>query len=54
MMMHKCVADGLRSFDSTQEVQEDFLRSILKADQEEENEEAGDMNDVRLTRSSHA
>ncbi|KAG1718560.1 P-loop containing nucleoside triphosphate hydrolase protein [Suillus lakei] len=38
------------SFDnkSTQEEQEEFLRSILEADQEEENEEAGDMNDDEL------
>ncbi|KAG1756007.1 hypothetical protein EDB19DRAFT_1902178 [Suillus lakei] len=33
---------------STQEEQEEFLRSILEADQEEENEEAGDMNDDEL------
>ncbi|KAG1719549.1 P-loop containing nucleoside triphosphate hydrolase protein [Suillus lakei] len=33
---------------STQEEPEELLRSILEADQEEENEEAGDMNDNEL------
>jgi len=35
---------------STQEEQEGFLRSILEADQEEDNEEAEDMNDEELKR----
>ncbi|KAG1722753.1 hypothetical protein EDB19DRAFT_1916483 [Suillus lakei] len=38
---------------STQEEQEEFLRSILEADQEEENEEAGDMNDDELNEIFH-
>ncbi|KJA18162.1 hypothetical protein HYPSUDRAFT_205649 [Hypholoma sublateritium FD-334 SS-4] len=38
---------------STQEEQEEFLRSILEADQEEENEEAGDMNDEELNELIH-
>ncbi|KAJ7857605.1 SNF2-family ATP dependent chromatin remodeling factor snf21 [Mycena leptocephala] len=43
---------GAGGFDnkSTPEEQEKFLRSILLADQEEENEEAGDMNDDELNR----
>ncbi|KZP30433.1 hypothetical protein FIBSPDRAFT_777644, partial [Athelia psychrophila] len=44
----KVIKAGRFDNKSTQEEQEDFLRSILEADQEEENEEAGDMNDDEL------
>ncbi|CAK5279848.1 unnamed protein product [Mycena citricolor] len=44
----KVIQAGRFDNKSTQEEQEEFLRSILDADQEEENEEAGDMNDQEL------
>ncbi|KAG1825464.1 SNF2 family N-terminal domain-containing protein [Suillus subaureus] len=44
----KVIQAGRFDNKSTQEEQEEFLRSILEADQEEENEEAGDMNDDEL------
>ncbi|KAG7450799.1 uncharacterized protein BT62DRAFT_1045760 [Guyanagaster necrorhizus] len=44
----KVIQAGRFDNKSTQEEQEEFLRSILEADQEEENEEAGDMNDEEL------
>ncbi|KAJ7102506.1 SNF2-family ATP dependent chromatin remodeling factor snf21 [Mycena belliarum] len=44
----KVIQAGRFDNKSTQEEQEEFLRSILDADQEEENEEAGDMNDDEL------
>ncbi|KAI8983220.1 SNF2 family N-terminal domain-containing protein [Trametes punicea] len=44
----KVIQAGRFDNKSTQEEQEEFLRSILEADQEEENEEAGDMNDDEI------
>ena len=44
----KVIQAGRFDNKSTQEEQEEFLRSILEADQEEENEEAGDMNDEEI------
>ncbi|KAJ3768128.1 SNF2-family ATP dependent chromatin remodeling factor snf21 [Lentinula raphanica] len=44
----KVIQAGRFDNKSTQEEQEELLRSILEADQEEENEEAGDMNDEEL------
>ncbi|KAI3622262.1 rsc complex subunit [Moniliophthora roreri] len=44
----KVIQAGKFDNKSTVEEQEEFLRSILEADQEEENEEAGDMNDEEL------
>ncbi|KAK7468468.1 ATP-dependent DNA helicase Snf21 [Stygiomarasmius scandens] len=44
----KVIQAGRFDNKSTAEEQEEFLRSILDADQEEENEEAGDMNDDEL------
>ncbi|KAF9234947.1 SNF2 family N-terminal domain-containing protein [Melanogaster broomeanus] len=44
----KVIQAGRFDNKSTVEEQEEFLRSILEADQEEENEEAGDMNDEEL------
>ncbi|KAJ3751098.1 SNF2-family ATP dependent chromatin remodeling factor snf21 [Lentinula detonsa] len=44
----KVIQAGRFDNKSTQEEQEELLRSILEADQEEENEEAGDMNDDEL------
>ncbi|KIY45726.1 SNF2-family ATP dependent chromatin remodeling factor snf21 [Fistulina hepatica ATCC 64428] len=44
----KVIQAGRFDNKSTQEEQEEFLRSILEADQEEENEEAGDMTDEEL------
>ncbi|KAG6371548.1 SNF2-family ATP dependent chromatin remodeling factor snf21 [Boletus reticuloceps] len=44
----KVIQAGRFDNKSTVEEQEEFLRSILEADQEEENEEAGDMNDDEL------
>ncbi|KAF9066567.1 SNF2 family N-terminal domain-containing protein [Rhodocollybia butyracea] len=44
----KVIQAGRFDNKSTQEEQEQLLRSILEADQEEENEEAGDMNDEEL------
>ncbi|KAJ7630412.1 SNF2-family ATP dependent chromatin remodeling factor snf21 [Roridomyces roridus] len=44
----KVIQAGRFDNKSTQEEQEEFLRSILDADQEEDNEEAGDMNDDEL------
>ncbi|KAI0693670.1 SNF2 family N-terminal domain-containing protein [Cytidiella melzeri] len=44
----KVIQAGRFDNKSTQEEQEEFLRSILEADQEEENEEAGDMNDEEM------
>ncbi|KAI0039556.1 hypothetical protein FA95DRAFT_1528440 [Auriscalpium vulgare] len=44
----KVIQAGRFDNKSTQEEQEEFLRSILDADQEEENEEAGDMNDEEI------
>ncbi|KIY64503.1 SNF2-family ATP dependent chromatin remodeling factor snf21 [Cylindrobasidium torrendii FP15055 ss-10] len=44
----KVIQAGRFDNKSTQEEQEEFLRSILEADQEEDNEEAGDMNDEEL------
>ncbi|KAF9042067.1 SNF2-family ATP dependent chromatin remodeling factor snf21 [Panaeolus papilionaceus] len=44
----KVIQAGRFDNKSTQEEQEEFLRSILEADQDEENEEAGDMNDEEL------
>jgi len=44
----KVIQAGRFDNKSTQEEQEEFLRSILEADQDEENEEAGDMNDDEL------
>ncbi|KAF4623491.1 hypothetical protein D9613_001581 [Agrocybe pediades] len=44
----KVIQKGRFDNKSTQEEQEEFLRSILEADQDEENEEAGDMNDEEL------
>ncbi|KIK34167.1 hypothetical protein CY34DRAFT_17910 [Suillus luteus UH-Slu-Lm8-n1] len=44
----KVIQAGRFDNKSTQEEQEEFLQSILGADQEEENEEAGDMNDNEL------
>ncbi|KAF5392562.1 hypothetical protein D9757_002111 [Collybiopsis confluens] len=44
----KVIQAGRFDNKSTQEEQESLLRSILEADQEEENEEAGDMNDDEL------
>ncbi|KAH7881325.1 SNF2-family ATP dependent chromatin remodeling factor snf21 [Lentinula edodes] len=44
----KVIQAGRFDNKSTQEEQEELLRSILEADQEEDNEEAGDMNDDEL------
>ncbi|THH30382.1 hypothetical protein EUX98_g3797 [Antrodiella citrinella] len=44
----KVIQAGRFDNKSTQEEQEEFLRLILEADQEEENEEAGDMNDEEI------
>ncbi|TCD61184.1 hypothetical protein EIP91_008809 [Steccherinum ochraceum] len=44
----KVIQAGRFDNKSTQEEQEEFLRSILEADQEEDNEEAGDMNDDEI------
>ncbi|KAL0945551.1 hypothetical protein HGRIS_014712 [Hohenbuehelia grisea] len=44
----KVIQAGRFDNKSTQEEQEEFLRLILEADQDEENEEAGDMNDDEL------
>ncbi|KAL4254551.1 Swr1 complex component [Abortiporus biennis] len=44
----KVIQAGRFDNKSTQEEQEEFLRSILEADQEEESEEAGDMNDDEI------
>ncbi|KAJ7071584.1 SNF2-family ATP dependent chromatin remodeling factor snf21 [Mycena amicta] len=44
----KVIQKGRFDNKSTQEEQEEFLRAILEADQEEDNEEAGDMNDDEL------
>ncbi|THH13199.1 hypothetical protein EW146_g6993 [Bondarzewia mesenterica] len=44
----KVIQAGRFDNKSTQEEQEEILRSILEADQEEENEEAGDMNDEEI------
>ncbi|VDC02001.1 unnamed protein product [Peniophora sp. CBMAI 1063] len=44
----KVIQAGRFDNKSTQEEQEEFLRSILEADQEEDNEESGDMNDDEL------
>ncbi|KAJ3514926.1 hypothetical protein NLJ89_g2080 [Agrocybe chaxingu] len=44
----KVIQAGRFDNKSTQEEQEEFLRSILETDQDEENEEAGDMNDDEL------
>ncbi|KAG1758019.1 P-loop containing nucleoside triphosphate hydrolase protein [Suillus lakei] len=46
--LNKVIQAGRFDNKSTQEEQEEFLRSILEADQEEENEEAGEMNDDEL------
>ncbi|KAF7310438.1 hypothetical protein HMN09_00585900 [Mycena chlorophos] len=47
-MDDKVIQKGRFDNKSTQEEQEEFLRAILEADQEEDNEEAGDMNDDEL------
>ncbi|TDL15839.1 SNF2-family ATP dependent chromatin remodeling factor snf21 [Rickenella mellea] len=44
----KVIQAGRFDNKSTQEEQEEFLRSILEADQEEDNEESGDMNDEEI------
>ncbi|KAF9808693.1 hypothetical protein IEO21_07780 [Rhodonia placenta] len=44
----KVIQAGRFDNKSTQEEQEQFLRSILENDQEEENEEAGDMSDEEI------
>ena len=44
----KVIQAGRFDNKSTAEEQEEFLRSILEADQDEDNEEAGDMNDDEL------
>ncbi|KAF9524663.1 SNF2-family ATP dependent chromatin remodeling factor snf21 [Crepidotus variabilis] len=44
----KVIQAGRFDNKSTVEEQEEFLRSILEADQDEDNEEAGDMNDEEL------
>ncbi|KZT24683.1 hypothetical protein NEOLEDRAFT_1134735 [Neolentinus lepideus HHB14362 ss-1] len=44
----KVIQAGRFDNKSTQEEQEEFLRSILEADQDEENEEAGTMNDDEI------
>ncbi|EJD04470.1 SNF2-family ATP dependent chromatin remodeling factor snf21 [Fomitiporia mediterranea MF3/22] len=44
----KVIQAGRFDNKSTQEEQEEFLRSILEADQEEDNEESGDMNDDEI------
>ncbi|KAF7367428.1 Chromatin structure-remodeling complex subunit snf21 [Mycena sanguinolenta] len=44
----KVIQAGRFDNKSTQEEQEEFLRSILEAEEDEENEEAGDMNDDEL------
>ena len=44
----KVIQAGRFDNKSSQEEQEEFLRAILEADQEEENEEAGDMNDDEI------
>ncbi|OCB89229.1 SNF2-family ATP dependent chromatin remodeling factor snf21 [Sanghuangporus baumii] len=44
----KVIQAGRFDNKSTVEEQEEFLRSILEADQEEENEESGDMNDEEI------
>ncbi|KAK7064785.1 chromatin structure-remodeling complex subunit snf21 [Favolaschia claudopus] len=44
----KVIQAGRFDNKSTQEEQEEFLRSILEAEDDEENEEAGDMNDDEL------
>ncbi|KAI0932898.1 hypothetical protein AcW1_000117 [Taiwanofungus camphoratus] len=44
----KVIQAGRFDNKSTQEEQEEFLRLILEADQEEENEEAGDMGDEEI------
>ncbi|KAH8103254.1 SNF2-family ATP dependent chromatin remodeling factor snf21 [Phellopilus nigrolimitatus] len=44
----KVIQAGRFDNKSTQEEQEEFLRSILEADQEEDSEESGDMNDDEI------
>lgn len=44
----KVIQAGRFDNKSSQEEQEEFLRAILEADQEEESEESGDMNDEEL------
>jgi len=44
----KVIQAGRFDNKSTQEEQEEFLRSILEADQDDDNEEAGDMNDEEI------
>ncbi|KAF8213753.1 SNF2 family N-terminal domain-containing protein [Mycena galopus ATCC 62051] len=44
----KVIQAGRFDNKSTQEEQEEFLRSILEAEEDEDNEEAGDMNDDEL------